>query len=169
MAPFATGGFEYAFQKRREKTTLRAASRLLQQQLFTVSEAIYLHPREDFRSDAEPYDFSDVFETWRDTRGPLAEGLTNDAWEAAVAAMEFIEVFDGTVEGQVPMRYSGERTAAEEDAIQRGIIDLLHRRLEGATVALEQTAFGRKRAQRVKQELRAACEEEVLDQSNDSA
>jgi hypothetical protein len=142
VGALATGGFEYAFLKRREKTTLRAASRLLQQQLFTVSEAIYRHPREDFRSDAEPHDFSDVIETWRDTRGPLAEGLSGDAWESIVAAMEFVEVFDGTVEGQVSMRFSRERTAAEEDEIQRGVIDLLHRRLEKRRLHLSTPLLG---------------------------
>lgn len=168
VGALVAGGFEFGFRRRSEKATVKAASRLLQQQLFTAEETISTRSnaiwREGWPPDSgENYDFAEVFAMWRETQGTLAEHLSGDEWEAVTAAMEFIPVFDGTVPGQVPTSRRGSRSADEEEELQKGLVELLQNRLEQATVALERTAFGWKRARRVRRELAIARLEDEQD------
>jgi hypothetical protein len=161
IGALATGAFEYVFRRRSERATLRASSRVLHDQLFVVWDTTFLY-RDAIEPDTTRRDFSEIFDIWRETRGALAAGLTVKEWEAVTEALKLVAVFDGEIPGQIPSRKIAPRDISD-DELQQGIIDLLHTRLEKATLALERIAFGRRHARRVAKSLERERREEESD------
>lgn len=159
VGALATGTFEYIFRRRSEKATLRASSRVLHDQLFVVWDSTFVY-RDAIEPDTSRRDFSEVFDIWRETRGTLAAGLTTEEWEEVTEALKFIGNFDGEIPGQIPGRKISPRDMSDEE-FQQGIVDLLHTRLEKATLALERTAFGRRHAQQVVKSLERERQRDV--------
>ncbi len=159
VGALATGVFEYIFRRRSERATLRASSRVLHDQLFVVWDTTFLY-RDAIEPDTARRDFSEVFEIWRETRGTLAAGLTVTEWEDVTEALKFVAVFDGEIPGQIPGRRVAPR-GISDDELQQGVVDLLHARLEKATLALERTAFGGRHARRVEKSLEGERREDV--------
>lgn len=151
VGALATGAFEYVFRRRSERAALKASSRMLHDQLFVVWDTTFLYP-DAIEPDTRRRDFSEVFDIWRDTRGTLAAGLTVKEWEEVTEALKLVAAFDGEIPGQIPSQRVSPRDISD-DELQQGIVDLLHARLEKATLALERTAFGRRHARRIEKSL----------------